>query len=480
MEKKKNIIILGAGPAGLSAGWRLSEKGFQVKVIEKEQIVGGQCATVERDGFRFDLGGHRFISNDDELLNEIKTLMGDELITVSRKSKIRLFNKYFQYPLEIKDLVKGTNFFLSVRCLLDYLYSTVRKKLLHSTEDSFEDWVVNRFGYSLYSIFFRTYTKKLWGVSPKLISSDWAAQRFSLINLWDVLLRLIKRKRNIPKTYALKFLYPKLGIGRISEKFSEKIRENGGEIICNADVKQVVTEGNAIKKIIYGTEGMLKEISGDSYINTMPLTEFVQKFHPTVEKKYIDASTRMKFRCVRFMNIIFDIERISENTWIYVPESQYIFFRIQETRNWSQYLIPEKNMTALILEIACFENDEIWKKDEEDLFNICLKDLKKLGFINDKIKAVKYSSTRLKHAYPIYDLKYQEKLDLCIEAVERIENMVSIGRQGLFRYNNMDHSIKMGLFTAEQIKRGVSEAEIFSINSKKKAFEIEKDKKDRE
>jgi len=406
--------------------------------------------------------------------------MDDELIEVPRKSQIRLFNKYFTYPLDLKNLIAGINPLLLTFCLLDYLYHTTRKKIFNPAEHSFEDWITNRFGYSLYRIFFGMYTEKLWGISPKLISSDWAAQRISLINLWDILLRLLGRKSRSPKTYALKFLYPKLGIGRICEKFAERISNNGGEIITNADVQHIERKESTVTRILYEKDGATQEISADFYVNTIPAPELVQKLKPQANARYIDVARQMKFRSVRFMNIIFDAERITNNTWIYVPEPEYIFFRIQETKNWSPFLVPDQSKTALILEIACFEGDQLWNKEEQELFDICLRDLKQMGLINGEIKAVNFFSTRVKNAYPIYELNYQEKVDICLELVKGMQNMISIGRQGLFRYNNMDHSIKMGLLAAEHIEHGNLEAKIFSLALEKEAFEIEKDKRDRE
>jgi protoporphyrinogen oxidase len=480
MENKKEILILGAGPAGLSAGWKLAEKGFRVRVLEKEPRVGGQCATVEKDSYRFDFGGHRFITSDQNLAGEITALLDGELISTPRKSQIRLFNRFFDYPLQIKNLVKGMNPLFSAFCFLDYLFYLGRRKIFHPPEVSFEDWVKNRFGASLYRIFFGVYTKKLWGVSPKMISADWAAQRITIINLSDVLLRLAGKKSNAPKTYALKFLYPKFGIGRIADKMAERIAACGGDISLDSGVEKIIHNDGRIQQIAFRQGNQLRGISADSYVNTIPLPEFIQKLSPQPEERYLRAARKIKFRSVRFMNIIFDLPRISGNTWIYVPEPKYIFFRIQETRNWSPHLVPDPGKTALILEIACFEGDELWRKQEHELCELCLRDLRKLGLLPAQAKALRYFSTRLQDAYPIYDLGYRQNVETCLELVRGMDNLISIGRQGLFRYNNMDHSIKMGILTAEHIERGNLETKIFSIASEKEAFEAEKDTKDRE
>lgn len=469
---KKKIIILGAGPAGLATAWKLSQAGNEVTVLEKESCVGGLCRTIRYNDFFFDLGGHRFITKDEELSQQIQRLMGDELLVTPRKSVIRLGGEYFQYPLEFKNLFFRMNKFLLVRSLLDYLYSVTTKKLFNKKDISFEDWVVNRFGRTLYDIYFGMYTEKLWGMPPKKISADWAQQRISLLNLWDVFLRLLGKETNIPKTYALEFAYPKMGIGRICERMAEETRKYGGKIYLNTEVKKIILEEEFIKKIIYEEDGREKEITGDWYISTIPMPDFVKGIEPQVQPKYLRAASALRFRAVRFLNLIVEAKGISDNTWLYIPEREFIFFRIQEPRNWSRFSTPD-GKTSLILEIACDFDGEIWNLSDKIIFERCIKDLKKLRLL-DTGQIKDYFTTRIQHGYPLYDLGYREKLKKMLGLLKGINNLIPIGRQGLYRYNNMDHSIKMGFLTAEHILYGGLEARIFSIASESIAFEIEK------
>jgi len=475
--KRKKIVILGGGPAGLAAAWKLSESGQEVIVLEKESGVGGLCRSIKYKGFNFDLGGHRFITKDEELNQEIQELMGDELIIASRKSVIRLQGKYFQYPLEFKNLFLNMNKRFLIKALIDYLYSVTTKRLFNKKDISFEDWVVNRFGRTLYEMYFGIYTEKIWGISPKMISADWAIQRISLLNLWDVLLRLLGKEDSRPKTYALEFAYPKMGIGRICERMAEETERHGGVIHLDAKVKEVILQEDFIKKIVYEKDGKDIELSGDWYVSSIPISDFIKSIEPAAKEEYLAIANSIPCRSVRFLNMLIDKERITDNTWIYIPEKEFIFFRVQEPRNWSRCSSPD-GKTSLILEIACNFDDEIWNAPDKVIFERCIKDLKKAGLFNGQ-KVEDYFSTRVQHGYPIYDLHYKRKIEKAMELFSGINNFIPIGRQALYRYNNMDHSIKMGILTAEHIIHGGLEARIFSIASESIAFEIEENQEKR-
>jgi len=471
MDKLK-ILVLGGGPAGLSCAWKLAEAGHEVIVLEKELQVGGICRTIQRGDFLFDLGGHRFITKDEELSRIIQELMADELLTTPRKSVIRLRGKYFQYPLEFKNLFFNMDKLFLFKSTCDYIYAVVSKRLFNKQDASFEDWVINRFGRALYEVYFGVYTEKLWGISPKQISADWAAQRISLLNLWDVFMRLAGKESDRPKTYALEFAYPKAGIGRISDRMQEEIGKNGGKIELGARVNKIFLDDVKIRKVGYEQGGQLKEISADWIISSIPINEFIASIHPAPRPEYLEAAGAMRFRAVRFLNLIIDAEEVTDNTWMYIPEKSFLFFRIQEPKNWSRASAPS-GKTSLILEIACNPGDEIAAAPEEAIFVRCKKDLDKLGLF-DTSKIREYFTTYVQHGYPIYDLTYKDKVAGATRLLKGISNLVPIGRQGLFRYNNMDHSIKMGFLAAEHILHGGMETRIFSIASESVAFEIEK------
>lgn len=472
----KRVVILGAGPAGLSAGWKLAEKGCKVEVLELDSRVGGLCKSYYYKDYTFDLGGHRFISKDPELVNDIQELMGDELYVSPRKSVVRLKGKYFYYPLAGKDLISKMNPLTSAKCFADYLYVSTKNRVVSPKEVSLEDWVVNRFGRGLYDIYFGPYSEKLWGISPSKISKDWAAQRISLLNLWDVFLRLLGKKSNAPKTYATRFYYPfKGGIGRMCDRMAERITSNGGSILLNAAVTGVKMNGKGIEEVSYRQDGREKTVTGDVFISTIPLPEFVRAMEPAVGRRYVEVADSMRFRSIRFLNILIDKERISENTWIYIPEGKFKIMRIQEPKNWSPNNAPP-GKTSLILEIACDLNDEIWNADEDKLASHCCDELRQLGLLNGEKINHKFT-TRVAHAYPIYTLDYHKKVNTIYELFDGAKNLIPIGRQGLYRYNNMDHSIKMGFLAARHITDGLPKEEIFKIASEEEAFEADEDGK---
>lgn len=456
----ERVVILGGGPAGLSAGWKLSKEGIKVDILEMNGQAGGLCQSTRRGNFIFDLGGHRFITKDELLFAQIQELMRQELLLRSRKSVIRLQNKFFSYPLEIKDVLTKINPWISFKSGVDFLLSRLGcdAKIL---DDSFQGWVIRRFGRTMYDIYFGPYSQKLWGVPPTEISSSWAAQRISLVNITDVFLRSLGKKKDMPKTYAHNFLYPRGGIGQISERMVEEIEKNKGEIHFNAKATKIILKNNHIAKIIYIQDNQEKEISGDFIISTIPLPEFILSIEPKVQDRYIHIAQSMKFRGIKFLHLMLNIEYVTDNTWIYVPEEKYAFFRIQDRRNWSPTTVPE-GKNALTLEIACNKDDSVWNAPDDEIFERCLKDLRDMGLL-ERNTIIDYFTEKTAYAYPVYSLDYNKKIEPIYEFLSTIRDFIPIGRQGLYRYNNMDHSCKMGLLAAQHILYGYPRQNILEI-----------------
>ncbi|HHT9122365.1 MAG TPA: FAD-dependent oxidoreductase, partial [Candidatus Wunengus sp. YC63] len=368
---KKKILVLGGGPCGLSAAWELSKYGYDITVIEKESRVGGLCITNEYKGYRFDLGGHRFISKNKELVENVCGIMGDELLTSHRKSVILLKGKTFEYPLSAKDIFLKMDIWTNMKAFTSYLIAVFTKIVFRKKDVSFEDWIVNRFGRTLYNLFFGPYTEKLWGVSPKFISSDWASQRISLLNLKDVLFRLFKLKKGTPRTYAKGYFYPKKGIGQMFDIMSEEISKMGGKIVLNATVSGIKVNNNAIESICYVQRGVTRAVDCDAIISTIPLPDLIKTFPGHLTEDVMKHASVLQFRAVRFLNILVDIPDISDNTWMYVSEGKHIMTRIQEPKRRSPFSTPE-GKTSVMLEIPCNENDETWSCSKEILLNRCL------------------------------------------------------------------------------------------------------------
>jgi len=445
---KQRVAILGGGPAGLAAGWKLAELGHQVTVLEREGQIGGQSKTVQRGDWRFDLGGHRFFTKHNDVRREVESLIGEARMVTNRKSVICLRGQYIQYPLEMTDLLSRMNPLVTARAGIDYLLAALRSRVLGRRDSSFEDWVVSRFGRTLYDIYFGMYTEKLWGMSPSRISADWAAQRISLINLWDVFVRLLGWSEDTPRTYLTEFIYPREGIGTIPDRMAERLRAAGGRILVNAQVTGLELQDGRITEVRFEEADGPQRIPCDRVVATIPLPELVHAMGLEGSAQQLRLVRGLTFRALRFLNLTLDFPAVSDNTWIYVPESRYLFFRVQEPRNWSPHLCPP-GKTSLILELACDLGDRLWHEEDDRLYRACLPQLVELGLLRpDQVdKVLDYFSTYMTHAYPIYDLGYQRKIDAALDLCDRVFNLVTLGRQGLFRYNNMDHSLKMA-FTA--------------------------------
>lgn len=469
-KKPEKVIIVGAGPSGLTLGLELARQGVQVEIIEVEERVGGLCMSIPYKGCYFDLGGHRFITKDNDVQRFIENLMGDDLLVRPRKSVIFLKNKVLDYPVSAKDIITKLGLGFSANAFLDYSFTTVLQKLYPRRDSSFEQWVINRFGVTLYNLYFGPYSEKLWGIKPCRISHKWAAQRISLLNLWDVVSRTLWKKRDSPKTYADRFYYPKKGIGQICERMAEEIIKLGGVIRLNSSLVSVKTSGTEITSFVYQDRGRKTgETRGDFFVNTSPLPQFIRMFADQ-EDGYLEEITGINhYRSIRFLNVCLDVPSLTDNTWIYVPESENIFFRIQELRNWSPTIVPE-GKTALVFEIACDYKDDIWNMPDDALWQQCYGGLRKLGLLKEN-KAYAYFSSYARFAYPVYYLDYEENVNKLYSYINKINNLRCIGRQGLFRYNNMDHSIKMGLLTARHILDGYPFSNVMKIATEHEIFD---------
>ncbi|GMT41847.1 MAG: amine oxidase [bacterium] len=430
------VCILGAGPCGLTAAWMLARNSVSVTVIEKEAAVGGLCRTVGKNGCRFDLGGHRFISPNALLINEIRGLMGDELLTRRRKSVIRFKDRQYDYPVNLINVLRESSLRMNIKFAAGYMASAGGLYRSRAPENSFEYWIDRRFGSPLNNFFFKPYSEKLWGVKASELSSDWAPQRIALLNAKDAVLKAMRFSGNKPRTYASAYLYPKKGIGAIFDKMADDIRRLGGKIITSARLENFEAAGKRISKIFYkDRDGKDRYASAENFLSTIPLDENMKLLGCNVNP--------LPFRSLRFLNIMLDnMETFSPNTWMYVPEPEMIMTRIQEPKQRSPFSAPS-GKTSIILEIPCEQGDRTWNMPDEELLSRGLGDLRKLGF-DIKRNVTRFFSTRAHHAYPRYELGYQKKVNRLRRKVLEYSNLSTLGRQGLFRYIFMDTAMLMG------------------------------------
>ena len=443
------FVILGGGPCGLAAAWHLARRGARPIVLEREDLVGGLCATHERSGWRFDLGGHRFVSGDAELSQWIEGLLGSELLERERRSVVLHDGRCFRYPLEAVDLVRN----LGVRENLEALAGYLRAPGATEPHDdaSFEDWVCARFGRPLYDRFFGPYTEKLWGIPPERISADWAAERISLLDLKDVALRLAGLRRTPTRTYARRYLYPRLGMGQLYAIVAEDVARHGGVVRTGVRVVGLEVEGRRATAVHLESADGAERLPVGELLSTVPLPELVRMLRPDLPGELDRAVAALRFRALTFVNLMLGREDFSENTWMYVASGALKTSRIQEPKRRSPSMAPA-GRTSLMLEVPCNVGDATWRAGVGELRDRGVRELGALGFeVNDVLDAF---CVRVPHGYPVYHRGYDRDRRALLGEVERFANVRTAGRQGLFRYVFMDAAMRMGIQAAEQMLAG--------------------------
>lgn len=435
----------------MAAAWQLSQSNVRPIVIESETLVGGLCATHERDGWRFDYGGHRFVSSDAALSRWLEQLLGDDLLVTERKSVVLHHGRRFRYPLEPLDLAKNFGLRESLVAFLGWGAARAQARLRPREERSFEDWVIARFGRPLYDAFFGPYTKKLWGLSPDRISADWAQERIALLGLPDVLLRLARLRRAPLRTYARRYLYPRFGMGQLYRVVADRVLARGGEIRVRTRVVGLeIGEGRVRAALVEGPGGA-ERIPVGQLLSTIPLPELVRMLGPTVPTSVHAAAERLRFRALSFVHLLLRRSDFSDCTWMYVASGDLTMSRIQEPKRRSSAMAPE-GRTSLMLEVPCDVGDETWRASDADLTARMRSELSSLGFRLDDV--LSSFATRMPHGYPIYHLGYERDRQALLSEVARLSNVRSAGRQGLFRYVFMDAAMQMGMKAAAQMIAG--------------------------
>ena len=459
--------MLGGGIAGLSAGYVLSRAGIDLVVCEKDAVVGGLSRTIVHDGYRFDLGGHRFFTKDPELEAFVKELMGVEFIVAPRSSKIYFRGKYFDYPLKPFNALFGMGIAATLEIITDYVTERIKNLVRKPRIVSLEDWVVNRFGHRMFELYFKEYSEKVWGLRCDRISEEWVAQRIKGLSLW-VAIKEALRKSSDQKIATLveKFLYPELGIGRIPERLRDEINK-ANAVLTNTRVTGIRHDGSRIEVVeALGPDGEM-HFRAEEFISSIPVTSLVRMLHPRPPEHVLEAAGKLRYRDTIIVAVMVDKERVTDLTWIYVPERRIPFGRIHEPKNWSPKMAPP-GKTILVTEYFCFADDETWQIPDQELAQTTVKYLEELGFV-DRDEVLDTCVVRVKKAYPLLEVGYQESYSEITSYLNRFSNLQVIGRTGMFRYHNMDHAIDTGIKAAENIL-GRSH-NIHKINSSKEYLE---------
>ena len=438
-------LVLGGGLAGLAAGWALTQAGRRVQVLEAGGGVGGLARTIVRDGFRFDLGGHRFLTTDARVERLVRELLGPELVMVPRASRIYLRGKWIEYPLKPRSALFGLGLRRSGAILLGYAAASVARRLRPVPLVSLEDWVVANFGRPLFELYFREYSEKLWGVGCHEISAEWMAQRVQGLSLGAAIRRaLLKRGPALP-TLADRFIYPRLGIGRIAERLRDEI-ERSSPIATGTRVVRMRHDGRRIESVIVRRGDQEHELRSEAILSTIPLTQIIQALSPHAPVEVRTAAARMRYRDLVIVAVMLERERATDQTWIYFPGKDIPFGRLHEPTNWSAAMAPP-GCTLLVTEHFCFRGDSTWSTSDAELIETTAGHLEKLGFIHRR-EVRDGMVLRIPAAYPLFEVGYQERSQAVCDYLERFDNLKLAGRGGLFRYYNTDQAIASGLAAA--------------------------------
>lgn len=446
---KKKVIIMGGGLAGLSAGVGLSRAGQSVSVFESDSQVGGLSRTVSYGDFKFDLGGHRFFTKNKDTERFVKDILKGEYVTVNRKSKIYMNNKFFDYPLKPTNALLGLGIPTTIKAISDYGKQKIKGSFRDRKCISLEDWVVAHFGRTMFNIYFKEYSEKVWGIECHRISEEWVSRRIEGLSLGVAVKNALFKfsGRTVP-TLVDKFIYPPMGIGQISEGMKEVI-ERKNTVHINTRVSEISHSNYMITNMVAKNCDVTYDVSGDEFVSSIPITNLVSIMNPAPPDDIMEAVSKLRYRDLVIVTIMLNRERVTDLTWLYLPEKDMPLGRIHEPTNWSSCMAPE-GKTHIVAEYFCFKNDNIWNSTDEELTSMTVKQLEKLGFIS-KEDVFDSCIVKVAKAYPVFEVGYNEYYSRILNYLMNFKNLHITGRTGMFKYYNIDHAIESGREVANLI-----------------------------
>ena len=443
-----DLVIIGAGPSGLTAAYELSDSDKKVIILEKKSQVGGLAETKVFGNYRYDIGPHRFFTKNKEVYELFLKMLGKDAVEVNRKTRILFKNSYFDYPLTPLNALFGLGVIESITIGFSYVLARVKSYLQISKINNFEDWVVDRFGRKLFNNFFKNYTEKVWGIDCKDIGSDWAAQRIKGLSLSTAIkFALFPNSKKRPKTLVDQFYYPKLGAGMLWEKFEENLKRKNIEVSKENTVTDVTTTDQGFVVSFEDSNGNKKSEETKNIFFSNPLLEFIDIFDGEVPQKVIDSAKSLNYRNHISVHITVD-KKLFDDNWIYIHSPNVNMARIADFTNFSEAMSIEGNY-PLTLEYFCFEDDEIWNKENDEIIEYGLKELRTIFDVEFNI--VHSAVSRSPKAYPVIKTGYQVHIDIIKEWLSSLPNITAIGRSGMFKYNNQDHAMATGLYAARTL-----------------------------
>lgn len=470
VEQNVDVAIIGAGPAGLTAAYLLTKKGYSVTVIEKDPVyVGGISRTVELNGFRFDIGGHRFFSKSREVVDLWNEILPDDFIQRPRMSRIYYEGKFYSYPLRAFEALWNLGILRSTLCMASF----AKAKLFPARNvRSFEDWTVNAFGHKLFSIFFKTYTEKVWGMPCDEMSADWAAQRIKGLSLWGAVVDGLKRSLGLnkkpndgmaTKTLLETFRYPRLGPGMMWEAARDFVVAGGNQVLMAHRLKQLSrNEGSGQWQMVAQSPDGEVVLKAAHVISSAPMRELAGRIHPLPAT--LGNAMELKYRDFLTVALMVKGEDIFPDNWIYIHDSKVQVGRIQNFRSWSPEMVPDPALACVGLEYFCFEGDGLWSSSDADLIELAKKEMALLGLC-DPDDVVGGAVVRQEKAYPVYDDDYAANVLAMRTELERLyPTLHLVGRNGMHRYNNQDHAMMTAMLTVRNIEAQERVYDIWAVN----------------
>jgi protoporphyrinogen oxidase len=470
-----DVFVIGAGPAGLTASYLLTKDGVSTTVIEADPVyVGGISRTAHYKDFKFDIGGHRFFSKSKEVVDLWKEILPDDFISRPRLSRIYYDGKYYSYPLKAFEALTNLGVVESGLCVLSFMY---KQAFPNEKPVTFHEWVANQFGERLFSIFFKTYTEKVWGMSCDEISADWAAQRIKGLDLWSAMANALRNsimpkgngpQRNangeIIKTLIDSFEYPRKGPGMMWEAAAAKTQAQGGTIHMGTSLESLSWDADAKRWTITAKTiaGETRTFTANHVISSAPIRELVHSF--SERPACVDAADKLRYRDFITVAVVVEKPDLFPDNWIYIHEPSVKVGRIQNFRSWSPEMVPDEKLACLGLEYFCFEGDGLWTSEDSNLIALAKKELAQIGLATVE-ECIDGCVVRQKKAYPVYDDSYKANVEtIRSELADKYPTLHLVGRNGMHKYNNQDHAMMTAMLTVKNIIAGKAEFDIWNVN----------------
>ncbi len=444
---KKRAIILGAGPAGISAAWHLAKEGFDVSLLERADGVGGFGASVEWKGHILDYGPHAFHIKPGRIVPLVESLFNEGLLRKSTNIRTLTNGRYLKYPFEFYNFLTHLSPFLVLRMVFDFLIANLIYKFIHVSDDNFESWGIKRFGKTLYNFCFGHYTQKVWGVPSRLISPKFAAKKIKTLSLKNIVSKILGGKGEEHEIYWEKYLYPEKGSGELFKRIQKQIEDLGGRVYLGADVKGLQHNGDRVTAVKFMQNGKEHSLEADLVVSTIALRSLVLKMNPPFSDYISYTAKKLHFRAIIFVYFVLETDRVSDALWIYLLDPRFKFNRVTEQKNLSSKVCPN-GKTVLCFEICCNTNDPLWSSSDEQLKQMALDDIKAISLV-EAAKITDCFVKKMDEAYAVCHLNYDQHLRDLLEHLANFRNLLSTGRQGLYLQNDMHDSMEMGIAAAE-------------------------------